>query len=121
MQGVAAHHDLRGLAVGSVRLRYRGQFVPSGMSEMEIECEVYEADGIQSVHSVCPKCRRAQWIDGRNKDVSFDATAGTLRVEPFTCSWEMGGADDRHRFGFGLCRARLAYDRRTARDAGALS
>ena len=114
-QGVTVNHDLRGLAIGQARLIYRGKQVPPppGTDHFEIECEVYETDGILSVHTVCPKCRHSQWIDGRNKKIEW--RGGELYVEPFTCPWEMG--EDRVEFGFGLCNMRVAYDGKVAKDA----
>lgn len=112
-QGVTVNHDLRGLAIGQVHLTYKGLYVPSGMQSLEIECEVYEVDGILSVHTVCPKCRHSQWIDGRNKDIEYDAQRKTLRVEAFRCPWEMD--DERKEFGMSLCRLVLAFTGRVAR------
>lgn len=113
-QGVTVEHDLKGLAIAKVTLEYRGRAVPLGMASIEIECEIYKADGILSVHTVCPRCRRAQWIDGRNKSVELSGDA--LYVEAFECPWELGDDDDHRHFGIGLCRLKLAYDGKIARD-----
>lgn len=114
--GVTVNHDLKKLAVGQAQLVYRGKVAPpQGTDHIEIECEIYEIDGILSVHSVCPKCRHSQWIDGRNKSVEYDKTKKALFVEPFTCPWEM--TEDHQDFGFSLCRLRLAYDGNKAKDA----
>jgi hypothetical protein len=115
--GVTVNHDMKGLAVGKVLLEYRGRFVPLGMEKIEIECEVYEVGGVFSIHTACPKCRHVQWIDGRNKRVEYDVRKSTIYVEPFKCPWEMGGADDRHKFGLGLCQLLLVYDGKSAKDA----
>lgn len=115
-KGIVAEHNLKGLAIGQVHLFYKGKVPPPpGMTYFEIECEVYKVDGILSVHTVCPKCRHALWIDGRNKNIEYDDNKGTLRVEPFECSWEIG--EDRRRFGFGLCRMKLLYEGKIAKDA----
>lgn len=115
-QGVTALHNLKGLAIGQAHILYKGKVPPPpGMTHFEIECEIYEADGILSIHTVCPKCRHAQWIDGRNKKIEYDKEKGTLRVEPFQCPWEMGA--DRREFGFGLCRLKLVYEGKIAKDA----
>lgn len=117
-KGVSVNHDLKGLAKAQVTLQYKGRYVPMNMEldYLEIECEVYDADGILSVHAVCPKCRHAQWIDGRNKKIEYSASRG-LFIEPFTCPWEMGGEDDHSEFGFGLCQLRLAYDGKIVKEA----
>jgi hypothetical protein len=115
-QGVTVEHDLKGLAIGQVLLDYKGQHCPPGMEKLTIECEVYEVDGVLSVHSVCPKCRHSQWINGKNKKIEYDKGAGTLHVERFACPWEMGGDDDHHAFGFGLCQLALAFDGKVARE-----
>lgn len=116
-KGVTVNHDMRGAAIGQLHLRYAGNHVspPPGMSHLQIECEIYEVDGIFSVHTVCPKCGNGQWIDGKNKRVEYDARAKTLHVEPFKCSWEMSA--DRQEFGVGMCNLRLAYDGKVAKDA----
>ena len=116
MNGVTVEHDLRGLAIAKVTMIYKGRYVPLNMQHLEIECEVYEADGVLSVHSVCPKCRHSQWINGKNKTIEYDKGRG-LFVEPFACPWEMGGKDDHTEFGIGLCRLALAYDGKVAKEA----
>lgn len=97
--GVSVGYDFRRTAHAVVTLRYR---------DVEIECEVYRAGDLFSVHTVCPKCGNAQWIDGRNKKINYDEARG-LFVETFTCSWEL---DER-----ALCGLRLAYEGRIAREA----
>lgn len=114
-KGVTVEHDFRGLAIDQVHLIYRGRVAPPpGMDHYELECEVYEVDGVLSVHSVCPKCRHTQWIDGTNKKIEYDRERG-LFIEPFTCPWELG--EDRREFGFGLCQLSLVFDGKVARDA----
>ncbi len=105
-------HNLQDTAIGKVTLAYRGQYVPPGMASLEIECEVYEVDGLLSVHSVCPKCRHAQWINGKNKKIDFDKDRGELHVQAFECPWEFDGD-----FGMGLCRMKLLYAGKVAREA----
>ena len=114
-QGVTVEHDLTGLAIAKVTLEYRGRFVPPGMSCVEIECEVYSVDGLLTVHTACPKCRHSSMIDGRNKKIELQGDK--LFVEAFECPWEMGGDDDHHEFGIGLCKLKLAYDGKIAKDA----
>ena len=114
-QGVTVEHNLKGLAIAQVTLEYRGRFVPPDIKLVEIECEVYEVDGVLSVHTACPKCRHAQWINGMEKKVELQD--GKLFVEAFECPWEVGGKDDHQHFGLGLCRLRLAYDGKIAKDA----
>lgn len=114
-KGVTALHDLQGTAIGKATLEYRGKALPPELSKFEIECEVYLVDGIYSVHTVCPKCRHVLWIDGRKKDVEYDKATGKLYVAPFRCTWEMG--EERRQYGFGMCRLRLAYDGKIAKDA----
>lgn len=118
-KGVIAEHDMRGAAIGQLWLTYKSKVLspPPGMDHHAIECEVYEVDGILSVHTACPKCRHASWIDGRNKKVEYNKQTNSLYVERFECPWEMGGDDDHHDFGFGLCKLTLAYEGKIARDA----
>lgn len=116
MRGVTVEHDLTKTAIAQVHLLYKGRApTPPGLDHFEIECEVYEVGGILAVHSVCPKCRHSQWIDGRNKSIRFDRDTGKLFIEPFTCPWEMTA--ERHEFGIGLCRLRVAYDGKAIKDA----
>jgi len=114
--GVTVNHDLKGAAFATVTLVYKGKIAPPpGMDHFEIECEIYKAGDILSVHTVCPKCHHGSWIDGRNKDIEFNDRG--LFVKKFKCGWEMGGEDDHHSFGFGLCQLELVYDGKVARDA----
>lgn len=113
--GVTVNHDLKGLAIGQVYLDYKGKHVPHDLEVLRIECEIYEVDGVLSVHTACPKCHHAQWIDGKNKKIEYNKAAGTLRVEKFSCPWEMGM--ERQEFGFSLCRLSLAYEGNVVRDA----
>jgi len=116
-KGVTVNHDLTGIAKAQVTLIYKGKVPPvPGMDHYEIECEVYEVDGLMSVHTVCPKCRHATMISGRVVDISFDKSRG-LFVSKFKCPWELGGEDDHHEFGFGLCQLELVYEGKVARDA----
>ena len=118
MQGISAHHDLRGAARAKAVLLYADKAVPrpAGMDAFEIECEVYRAEegGPWMVHSVCPRCRHSIIIDGRKKRVDFDPQRG-LFTEPFGCPWEL--SDDRKEFGLSLCRLRVVYDGHVVRDA----
>lgn len=118
-KGVTINHDLRGLAIGKVQMFYKGKQVmpPPGMDKFMVECEVYQVDDHLLVHTVCPKCRHAQNIDSRNKQMDFDRERMMLKIEPFTCPWEMGGEDEHRGFGVGLCQMRVAYDGRVIRDA----
>ena len=116
-QGVTAEHDLKQTAIAQVQLRYRGRQLtpPPGCQYIEIECEVYRSpDGSLMVHSACPRCRHSITIDGTKKRVEYDPEKG-LFVEAFGCPWEMG--EDHQDFGVGLCRLRLEYAGREARDA----
>lgn len=114
-RGVTVEHALTNLAIAKITLEYRGRFVPPTMSKVEIECEVYKVDGVLSVHTACPKCRHSLMIDGRNKNIELQGDK--LFIEPFECTWEMGGNDDHHAYGFGLCQLKLAYDGKVAKDA----
>jgi hypothetical protein len=113
--GMASHHDLRKTAIDTITLHYTGRYTPPGMSRLELEVEIYEVDRILSVHALCPKCGKPQWIDGRRKNIVFDSLKPSLHVEPFTCPWEM--ETERHRFGIGLCKHRMVYEGLLARDA----
>lgn len=118
-RGVTIEHNLQSGAIGQVHLAYKGKQMstPPGIAYIEIECEVYEEAGVLMVHSVCPKCRHSIKIDGQNKRIEFDRKTKDLHVEAFECPWEMGGDDDHHEFGFGLCRMKLEYAGKFARDA----
>jgi hypothetical protein len=113
-QGIQVTHDLRKTAHAVVTMIYSGRLVPPNLGYLEIECEVYKAGDILSVHTVCPKCRHSIWIDGRNKKVEYELGRG-LFVEPFTCTWEM--SQDRQEFGFGLCQFAMVYEGKVAREA----
>ena len=113
-RGVSVTHDLRDTAIGRVTLVYRGRYA-APFAFRTIDCEVYETDGLLSVHTLCPKCGHGLWIDGRNKQISFDTRTGKLDVEKFSCPWEMD--ESRRQFGFGLCRLELVYDGNVAREA----
>lgn len=116
-KGVTVNHDLTGIAKAQVTLKYKGKVPPEpGMDHYEIVCEIYEVDGLMSVHTVCPQCRHGTMISGKVVDISFDKNRG-LFVGKFECPWEMGGEDDHTEFGIGLCRLVLAYDGKVARDA----
>jgi hypothetical protein len=116
-RGVAVNHDLTGIAKAQITLKYAGKVAPPpGMHHYEIECEIYEVDGLMSVHTVCPKCRHATMISGKVADISYDKNRG-LFVSKFECPWEMGGKDDHTEFGIGLCKLVLAYEGKVARDA----
>ena len=115
---MAINHDLTGIAKAQVTLIYKSSRVapPPGMDHYEIECEIYEVDGLMSVHTVCPKCRHATMISAQVAKMSYDKNRG-LFVDKFKCPWEMGGEDDRTEFGIGNCNLVLAYDGKIARDA----
>lgn len=109
--------DLKEGALAVVQLRYRGRQVtpPPGCQYVEIECEVYRGpDGALLVHSVCPRCRHSIQIDGKNKRVEYDPEKG-LFVEAFGCPWEL--TEEEVKSGAWLCRLRLEYAGREARDA----
>ena len=113
--GVSITHDLTESAFGKVTLRGPDRFAPPGCSYPEITCEVYKAGDLLSVHTICPKCGNGGWIDGRNKQISFDRDTGRLEIEKFKCPWEMSA--ERQHFGVGMCNLVLAYDGKVAKDA----
>ena len=105
--------------------------------------DVYTVPGEPpEIHLICPRCHKASRISGANKQIVFDAAAdnpmrrkiavagardllsicylGRLSVEPFECTWEIGG--DAHakggvHTGATLCRQRLAIEDNRAQDA----
>jgi hypothetical protein len=105
--------------------------------------DVYLVPGTPpEIHLICPRCHKASRISGDHKAIDFDpravnpmwmaATAahhrdlaaiagvGRLSVEPFECTWEIGG--DRHvaggvHTGVTLCRQKLVIDNNRAKDA----
>ena len=117
--GISVTHRLNKAAHAEVALVYSGRY-SAPFSNLEIVCEVYKAGDVFSVHSICPRCRNAVWIDGRNKRVDYDPQRG-LFVEAHTCPWEIGDTDarknDRQEFGLGLCGTRMVYDGKVAREA----
>jgi len=112
-QGIAVTHHLDKMVHASVTMVYTGQHA-APFPKMEITCEVYKAGDVLSVHTVCPKCRHAQWIDGRNKQIEYDPDKG-LFIESFGCPWEMD--ETRKEFGMSLCGLRLTYAGRVVREA----
>jgi len=99
--------------LGTATLTHQGHHCPG--SEVAIQCEVYLAPGGFAVHTICPRCLNAQWIDSARKSIEFDAETAALHIEPFECTWELG--PERREFGVSLCRCRLAYAGHAIRDA----
>jgi len=112
--GLSVTHDFTKTALGTVELTYTGRFAHP-LPKKLVRCEIYEQGGRLAVHTICPRCARAQWIDGGAKRIEFDASRNLLFIEPFTCTWEL--EDHRQGFGVGLCRTRVAYDGREVKDA----
>ena len=94
-------------------LTYRGRHCLE--PERRIECEVYQLPTGIAVHTLCPRCLSAQWIDSERKGIRFEAESGALWVEAFECTWEL--QNERRQFGFGLCRCRVEYAGHEIRDA----
>ncbi len=93
------------------------------------------------VHLICPRCRKASSISGDRKAIDFDpgatnpiarrlqdtgtaeiaaAARGRISIEPFECTWELGGDTHAHgavHTGASMCRMRLAIDDNIAKDA----
>lgn len=115
--GIAYDANLTKTAFAKPQIRYDGKY-----GRMVMTADVYRAgNGKFAVHIICPSCRHALWIKPEVKAIEFDKEKG-LSVETFECTWEKGrGTDetaaDRIEFGVGLCRAKLAIDKNTARDA----
>ena len=99
--------------LATVTLVYRGRYC--AQTELQIECDVYQRDDGLAVHTICPRCLGAQWIDGRRKAIEFDPELASLHIEPFECTWELG--PERREFGLSLCRCRIAYSGHEIRDA----
>jgi hypothetical protein len=105
--------------------------------------DVYLVPGAPpEIHLICPRCHKASRISGANKAIDFDPGAvnpmwleavksnhkdlaaiagiGRLSVEPFECTWEVGGqahvAGAVHT-GASLCRQKLVIDDNCAKDA----
>lgn len=116
--GVNVTHDITKTAKAKVQLIYRGRHRGRYLYK-PIECEVYEAGGELSVHTICPRCAMGQMIYASAKSIEYDAERG-LFIEAFECPGdfaETAGADGRHNFGMGLCKARLVYDGFEVKDA----
>lgn len=105
--------------------------------------DVYLVPGAPpEIHIICPRCHKASRISGDQKAIDYDPRAtnpvrteavasgspelaaiaghGRLSVEPFECTWEVGG--DKHvaggvHTGASLCRQKLAIDDNRAKDA----
>lgn len=98
----------------TVTLSYRGKHRGEN-SEKRVTCEVYEKeDGTLLVSTLCVRCSQGLSISSERKRIDFDRERG-LFIEPFECTWEFDG--DRRIAGLSLCRARVAYDGKTVRDA----
>lgn len=97
-----------------------------------LEADVYKLDGQPMyVHIICPRCHNALKIDEDHKAIFYERHrapkfapflaeqgimdhGGSLSIEPFECTWELG--PDRQHFGIGLCRWRVAIDNNIAKD-----
>ena len=112
-QGIAITHDLRKNAK-TVVLEYKGRYAQP-YDSIEVVCEVYEAAGVLSIHTLCPKCKKAVWIKGDQKRVEMNDRG--LFTETFTCPWELGDHGGKQEFGFGLCGFRSVYDGKVVREA----
>lgn len=92
-----------------------------------LTCDVYALPGQPiEVHLICPRCRKALRVTSERKTIDFDPSAGDpkkggrLSIEPFQCTWELGG--DKHvpglvGGGISLCRWTAGIDDNVARDA----
>jgi hypothetical protein len=117
-RGITVSHELTKTALMTFSLEYTGRHAMPFPRKL-IEGEVYTVPGGGlMVHTICPRCNNALRITSDNKDISIDKDRGAIWVEPFECSWELGERDgERMDFGLGLCKTRLAYDGKVAKDA----
>lgn len=110
-------------ALARPKLEYRGRYShgAQGYTHKEVHCEVYAADDVLMVHTLCVRCGKPQRITSDRKKISWDKERG-LFIEPFECTWELDdvggvGQDRRVNFGLSLCNTRVAYDGKTVKDA----
>ena len=96
------------------------------------------------LHLQCPRCQKVSRVSAERKAIDFDpkaanpvlrdvlalgqmppevlavAALGDLSIEPFECTWEIGGAAHVRggvHTGASLCRLRLAIDHNRAKEA----
>ncbi len=124
-RGRAGQMNLTETALGHPYVRYKDQL---------LELDVYKIAGAPMyIHIICPRCHNASKIQEDNKAFSYEPTripkilpfllsvgvgaphGGSLSVEKFECSWELG--PERQEFGVGLCRWRVGIDNNVAKDA----
>ncbi len=99
--------------LATIALAYQGRYCTG--TEVQIVCDVYQRPEGLAVHTICPRCLGALWVDSTRKVIEFDPATGALHIEAFECTWELG--PDRREFGVGLCRCRVAYAGHEIRDA----
>lgn len=93
------------------------------------------------VHLICPRCRKLLQVTGDRKRIEYNprerkiaaealasgkpeiaqlAESGSLSIEPFECSWELGNATHVRgivQSGTSLCRLRIGIENNRAKDA----
>lgn len=123
VRGQAGQMNLTQTALGHPFIRWR---------DFLLVADVYKIAGQPMyVHIICPRCLNALKIGEDHKAISYEpdrppkiapflANAavvnydGSLSVEAFECTWELG--PERRNFGTGLCRWRVAIDDNIAKD-----
>lgn len=101
-------------ATPQAQLSYRGRYAHP-FPEKRLTCEIYAAeDGSLMVSTICVRCGHGLSITSQRKKIEWEPERG-LFIEPFECTWELDG--ERRIAGLSLCRARVAYDGKTVRDA----
>lgn len=116
LQGGSGTHRATPTAHALVYYRSRWQ---NDAFEMEVDVYALPGEPIR-LHLLCPKCQHALTLDQTKKAIDWTPPPpgggkhGTISVETFQCTWEMG---DKTELGQPLCGWRVAIDRNVARDA----
>jgi hypothetical protein len=111
VSGVQSTMNFTRTALGHPKIRYK---------DVIMEADVYKAGDLLTVFCYCPRCRHNLSIRSDNKQIAYDPETNVLSIEPFQCPWEI--TEDLlpgqiRKFGFSLCRLRIAIDNNLAKDA----
>lgn len=113
--GYVGRHNLKtGTLASNLPVRYDGRW---GSMIMGIDIYPDLGEGLMA-HIICPRCRKALRISGKNKKIEFSKEEGKLFIERFTCTWETSDVNSERRmeFGMSLCNTSLVIENNRARD-----
>lgn len=111
VSGVSSSLNFTKTALGHPKVRYKDRIM---------EMDVYRSgEGGYLIHSYCPSCQNAVSIKSENKKIDYDPITNNLNIEAFECPWEKSDEllGSSRKFGFSLCRLKIAIDNNIAKDA----